>query len=254
MEPDQPFITSSVKAVEQKASALTSQIPGFWKKKFSSVGIIILVVFLWIWLSSPMVVSVTGNGEVSSPATNATISFTLMMSDSGTPQSAISGINTKAQTMRTFLKNNGIAEEDIVESQVAAVPAALVTAGETGYQATISMAVKTANVSDISTLISDLYSQGAYVVSQPILSIENQKDLDEQAFRAAMKDANIQANRIGLSRLKFIRKVVSIAPSPPETTSTATSKADVPIGDDSVISSDGVFKTVQSVFVTYKMW
>jgi len=216
---------------------------------------IIFVLLIWVYVSSPLVVTVTGVGEVSVPATNATVSFTLSANDQDSPQNAVSNVNAKALALRTFLQTKGIAEGDIAESQVTAVPSSLITEGSTGYQATISMAAKTTHVADVSLLISDLYAQGALVVSQPILSIENQNTVDQQAFDEAMKDARSQAGSIGNKNWKFLRKVISISQVSSPTTSTATTKADtLTSANNSLAAENGVFKIVKAVSVTYKMW
>lgn len=225
------------------------------KKVLLVAGSIVLGIAVWVYVSSPMVVTVTGTGEVSAPASNATVSFTISGTDSTTPQNAISNVNARAIAMRTFLKTKGIAEGDIAESQVTAVPANLITPGASGYQATISMAAKTVHVTEISTLISNLYSQGALVVSQPILSIDNQDKLDQQAFSSAMKDAKSQAAKIGISSWKFIRKIIAISQVSSPSTSTATTKADtLTSANDQTAAANGVFKIVKAVSVTYKMW
>src|SRR3990167_11048861 len=105
------------------------------------LNVIISVIFLaisWQWLNSPMIVTVTGVGTVSVPATNATVSFTLSSSDANS-QTAVSNVNAKALAIRTLLTSRGIAEGDIAEGQVVNVPAGLITTGASGYQATISM-------------------------------------------------------------------------------------------------------------------
>lgn len=209
---------------------------------------------LWTYVNSPLIVTVTGYSEISVPATNATVTFSLSSSDSSIA-AAVASVQAKAGLIRSFLVDNGVAEEDIAESQVTAVPAALVTEGAGGFQATISMAAKTTHVSNIGNLISDLYTNGALVVSQPVLSIENQDTLDETALKSAMDDANSQAAKIGNTHWKFIRKAVSVAQASSGTTSTATTKADtLTSANDSTAATNGVFKITKAVTVSYKMW
>lgn len=230
------------------------QNPLSFKKLFISFFLVAILIFLWQWINSPMLVTVTGTGEASVPATNATISFTFS-SSAGTPQEAISNINAKALSFREFLKTKGIAEGDIAEGQVTAVPAGLVTQGAQGYQANISMAAKTIHVTDISSLISDLYVNGALVVSQPILSVEDQDKLEEDALDVAMRDAKDQAGAIGIKNLKFIRKIVAVSQATSSNTSTATTKADaLTEANSATAASNGVFKIVKAVSVSYKMW
>ncbi len=219
----------------------------------SLISIFLIAVF-WVWLTSPMVVVVSGIGEVSVPASNAVVSFSLSSNNSSS-QEAVANVNAKALAMREFLKTKGVAEGDIAEGQITVVPASLVVAGSSGYQASISMAAKTVHVSDISTLVSDLYGNGALVVSQPVLSVENQDKLEAQAFTLAMNDAKKEVSTIGLQNWKFIRKIVGISQSQSSNTSTATTKADtVTATQNATASENGVFKIVKSVTVSYKLW
>ena len=216
------------------------------------VVLVVLALGVYVWISSPMIVTVTGSGEASVPATNATVSFTVSASDNSIA-AAVASVSGKADSMRNYLKSKGIAEGDIAESQVTAVPAALVTTGAQGYQATISMAAKTIHVSEVDGLVADLYSNGALVVSQPVLSVENQDALSQQAFDAALKDAKNQAGAIGNKNWRFIRKIVSISQVSSPTTSTSTTKADI-TNTNAQATSNGVFKIVSAVSVSYKMW
>lgn len=226
----------------------------FSKKIIYSVTLVIFLSIFWQWISSPMIVTVNGIGEVSVPATYATISFSLTSTDNSI-QNAISNVNAKALTIRELLKNRGIAEGDIAEGQVTAVPSNLVTEGSSGYQAVIQMAAKTTNVAEISSLISELYNNGVLVVSQPILSVENQDVLEKQAFDNALADAKKDANAISLANLKFIRKIIAINQATSSNTSTATTKADAATESlDATAAQNGVFKIVKSVSVSYKMW
>lgn len=213
-------------------------------------ALLLILVVAAIYITSPLTVTVTGTGQASVPATNATVSFSVSANDTNSPQNAILNVNAKALAMRTYLKTKGVLDSDIAESQVTAVPSSLVTSGATGYQATISMAAKTTNVGDITSLVSGLYAQGAYVVGQPLLSVDNQNKVDNQAFDAAMTDAKSQAGRIGLSNLKFFRKVVAISQVTSPSTSTSSVKSDSTGAD----ANNGVFKIVKAVSVTYKMW
>lgn len=220
---------------------------------FIALGVIVAIL-LWTWVNSPMIVTVVGTGSVSVPATNATVSFTLSATDNSI-QSAVASVQARADSMRQYLSSKGVLEGDIAQTQVTAVPASLVTSGATGFQATISMAAKTTRVSDISNIVSDLYTNGALVVSQPVLSVENQEKLDRDAFDMAMKDARSQAGTIGNSNWKFIRKVVSVSLVTSPTTSNSTTRADtLTTANDSTAAINGVFKIAKAVSVSYKMW
>ncbi len=247
MEPAEPQITTNYSSEKLK-------LPLEFKKVLMVAGSALLIVILWVYISSPLIVTVTGSGEVSVPATNATVSLTLSATDNSIG-AAVASVQSKADLIRAFLISSGVAEGDIAVSQVTAVPSALITSGATGFQATVSMAAKTTHVSNVGNLVSDLYTHGALVVAQPVLSVENQDVLSQQAFDSAMKDAKSQAWTIGLSNWKFIQKIISISQVSSPTTSTSTTKADVVTNAaNSTAATNGVFKIVKAVSVSYKMW
>jgi len=210
-----------------------------------SFGLGLFLIIFWTWISSPLILTVEGTGEVSVPATSATLSFSLTTADAN-PQAAILAVKAKADALAVILRANGIAQKDIVESQVTAYPATVVVQGASGYQASISMAAKTSKVASVNELISVLYANGAAVVTQPILSVENQTDLEQKAFDAAYTDASIQAAKIAIKNWKLFRKTVNIAQASSGTTSTSSSK--------DTANKNGVFKIAKVVSVSYKMW
>lgn len=224
------------------------------KRFFTYLILAVVLLIIYVYASSPLVATVTGVGEVSVPATNAVVSFSISASDASIG-GAVATVQTKASFIRKFLQSNGVAEGDIAISQVTAVPANLVTAGATGFQASVSMAAKTSRVSNVSNLVSDLYTNGAYVVAQPVLSVENQSKLDQQAFDSAMKDANTQAGGIAKTNIKLFKKIIAISQASSPTTSTSTTIADATsIAGNASAATNGVFKIVKAVSVSYKMW
>lgn len=233
---------------ESRMSMKYSSPGGPRKFVFGILGIVILLV-IYTWISSPMVVTVTGTGEVAVPAESATISFSVAGSDA-TPTGAITVVKGRAGAIRTMLVGSGVAESDIAESQVRVVPASAVTAGSGGYQAVITMGAKTVHVSDTGTLIANLYSAGASLVSQPIVSVDNKDELEQEAFQAALKDAKRQAGGIALKNLKLIRKVIAVSQITSPSTSTVTSKSET----TAEATQSDVFKIVKAVSVSYKMW
>ena len=232
---------------------------GFSFKKYLALGGIALVVilvggFLWNWVNSPMLVTVSGTGEISAPVDSATVSFVLS-SSAGTSSEVISSVESKAQGITTLLSAQGIADEDIAQSQVNVVPASTLVEGATGYQASITMGAKTVHVSDVDGLINLLYSNGASLVSQPVVSIEDREALEDQALADAMREAKEDAKEIGRKNLKFIRKIVAVSQSTPTSTSTVTTRPDALTGSNQPESlNTGVIKVRQTVTVSYKMW
>jgi len=94
MDP-QPAFTANYGPEEPKVSS------GLKKKLLIVLGIVLLMVF-WTYLSSPMLVSVTGTGNVSVTASNATIDFSVTSSDPAV-QGAISGVQAKADAIKQLL-------------------------------------------------------------------------------------------------------------------------------------------------------
>lgn len=228
----------------------------FWnfKKVLTCLAAIILLLLFWTWVSSPMMVTVTGKGEVSVPATSATVSFSIVSQDTSV-QGAIVGVKTKVNAVRQMLKTKGIPEEDIVESQLTVVPASLITQGASGFQAQVVMSAKTIHVAAISDLISGLYSQGVSVVSQPVLAVEKMDELEAKAMDEATKDAKTQAGKIALKNWKLVKKIIALTQQSSASTATATSKADtLTEANNQQTAQNGVFKIVKAVSVTYKMW
>jgi uncharacterized protein YggE len=79
-----------------------------------------------------------------------------------------------------------------------------------------------------------------------VLSVENVNALDAQAYTSAMQDAGKKAASIASRNLKFIKKIVMVSSQSSGNTSTATSNSET--------TQNGVFKIVELVSVSYKMW
>lgn len=220
----------------------------FKKILLTLVSVVLLMIF-WSWISSPVVITFTGIGNVNVPATNATVSFSLLSSDVSA-QGAIASVKEKARLIKGVIKSSGVPEEDILESQITSAPSQT-----GGYQALISMGAKTIHVATISDLISTLYANGASVVSQPTLSVEDKTDLETKAVDEAMKDAKKQASVFALKNWKLIKKMIAVSQQTSGSTSTATSKADaISESTSQEAAANGVFKIVKAVSVSYKMW
>jgi len=205
--------------------------------------LVIFGAFIITWINSPMMVTVVGTGEVRVSATYATLSLTITGNGSNVTE-AIKNVNTKAGNLKQLLISRGVGEVDLLESPLTVYPMTAVSAGATGFSASVSLSAKVYDESGVNDLVADLYNNGAAIVAQPVMATENQKDLEQKAFDAAMKDAQDQAEKISRKHLKLIRKIVNISQASSGTTATATSKE---AGTDS-------FKIAKAVQVSYKMW
>jgi uncharacterized protein YggE len=100
-----------------------------------------------------------------------------------------------------------------------------------------------------------LYSNGVYVVSQPVLSVDNQETLEVQAMNLAIDDANSQISKIAIRNWKLLRKIVSVSES--STTSSATSTSGTTTTStqtNTAEAQNGVFNVTKVVTVIYKLW
>lgn len=225
-----------------------------FKKALALLAVIFVVLVMWQWISSPLVVTVNGIGKVSVPATSATITATVSV-NSDTSQNAIAAVKAKTDSLKSVLMSSGVPEEKMTVSQVTSYPANLLTAGAAGYQAAVVLIAETTNISAIDDLVASLYTAGASLVQQPVLNIENQTQLEDEATKAALKDARSKISKIALRQFKFIRKTVDLYEVGSSTTSTATSKADVETSaQDEMAALNGVFEVTKSLSVSYKLW
>ena len=254
MDPQQGGQTTVTSTAESNIKWWQSQSKGGkLKKLFLGIVVIIIASFVYQWISSPMIVTVVGVGESEVPASFATLSFTVTSTDPSA-SSAIASAEGKAESLRNFLKQKGASENDIVESQTTVIPASALAAGTSGYQASISMGVKTTNVTSAPELVATLYGNGASFVSQPIVSADNPDKLEQEAFDEALKDAKGKATQIALKNLKFIKKIVLIDQSTTPTSSTVTSGTGASSAASSEVTSPGAFKITKVLSVSYKMW
>lgn len=216
------------------------------------LGVFFLVLYQFV--SSPMVITVTGVGSVSAPAKTATITFSLTSSKDN-PRDASNAVKSNVTKIKETLKTSGIPESDIYESQVTVYPANAVKEGASGFQATSSMGIKTTQINNLDGIVATLYSLGAGVVTQPVLEVGDKDNLEKEAYNLALKDAKTKANKIALSNWKFLKKIILIQETTSPTTSTVTSKLDTVTQLEKNISADtGVIKVSKVLSVSYKMW
>jgi uncharacterized protein YggE len=219
-----------------------------WKKYMSYILMATLAIFVWQWVTNPMVIVVTGVGSISAPAESAVLTFSLVSSASNADE-ALSNVKNNAEKLKNTLKEIGIPESEIYESQIAVTPS------ESSFQGSVSMGLKTDKITMLDRVISILYSGGAVVVSQPVLTAKNVEDMDKKAYDMAIKDAKKKASEIALSNLKIFKKIVLIQESQAQGSSTVTTKADEATQITDNISPDtGLLKINKVVSVSYKMW
>lgn len=225
-----------------------------WKKYLGYALAVLLLIFAYSWIMSPLVITVTGVGEVSAPAENAVLTFSLSTNKEN-PNDAVAEVKSLVSNVKDSLKSFGVGDSDVYESQVAVVPAGAVVAGATGFQATVSMGLKVNSVSNLDSLTASLYGMGAQVVSQPQLSVEDSKKLESEAYALALKDAKSKANATALKNWKLIKKIVLIQESQTPVTTTVTKQAgEIDSVELNVDPNTGLIKFSKVLSVSYKLW
>lgn len=225
-----------------------------WKKYLGYSVAVLLLIFAYSWIMSPLVITVTGVGEVSAPAENAVLTFSLA-SNKDNPNDAVTLVKENVKKVKESLKNFGVGDSDVYESQITVVPAGAVVAGAAGFQATVSMGLKVNSITSLDSLTSALYGMGAQVVSQPQLSVKDSKKVDQEAYQLALKDAKSKANSVALKNWKLIKKIVLIQESQTPTTTTVTKQADdIDSAELNVDPNTGLIKFSKVLSVSYKLW
>jgi uncharacterized protein YggE len=178
-------------------------------KKILMLGLaVIVMIFVGIWVFSPTDVVVTGIGKVSVPATSATFNVTLTTTNDSASE-ALKQLRDKIAQVKKSLVEINIDPANITETQITLTPAAAVVANAKGFQSIVTLNVKTSNVAMVSEIVVNMYAGGATVVSQPIVSVEDEDMLESQALKEAMKQSKKALNEtVGL--LRPIRKIVNI--------------------------------------------
>ena len=213
--------------------------------------VLLLLVPLYLYLSNPLFVTVSGVGEVDGAATKATVSFTVNEAHFD-PVTANTNLQAKVATFNQLLLENNFRSDDIVTTQPQIVPVSQADGQGTVYQATVSMAGSTDRIGDIASLVALLYQRGAVLVSQPVLTVDDAQDLEKQAVEKAMADASTRAGAIARKHWKLIKTVANIAQTDQSLSSTASTKGGA-YDENAQVLSDSI-KVVKSVTVTYKMW
>lgn len=207
------------------------------------IGLAVIVsVVMGMWIFSPTEVVVTGTGKVAVPATSATFNVTISTT-ADSANDALSDLRAKVSGVKKALNDMNIGSDSITETQVTLTPAAAVVASAKGYQAMTTLIVKTNNVAMASEIVVNMYASGATIVSQPVVSVDDQVSLEKEALKAALKQAkNSLVETVGF---RPIRKIVGIEQASSGNVATTTKVA---------ADNNGEFEVVKAVSVTYRVW
>lgn len=212
-------------------------------KKIWLIGLAVIVVVVFgMWVFSPTEVVVTGTGSVSVPATSATFNVTVS-SVNESANSALADLRNKVNAVKKTLGDINIGAENITETQITLTPSAAVVAGSQGFQAMSTLTVKTTNVPMASEIVVNMYASGATIVSQPVVTVEDQDKLEKKALKDALSDAKSSLNET-VGMLRPIRKIVKIEQASSGNVATSTK----------VENNQGSFEVTRAVQVTYRVW
>jgi len=213
----------------------------------------VVVLLVVAWYSNPLVVTVTGSGEVDAKPDTASVSF-VVSQQAQNVNDAIGLVNSRQSQIKQALAGYGIAEADIVESQVDVIPPALLGTGQTNYSATITTSVNVADYTNAGSLMAFLYDNGVSYVSQPVLSVKDSSLLEDEAFNMALKDAKAKASKLALKNWKLLKKKVAVTQTASNPSTSVTTKTTETDQATQVSATGDSFKVATLVSVTYKMW
>ncbi len=216
------------------------------KYVYGFVGIVILF-FVWRYVTNPLVITVTGSGKVTVPASTALISATVVETGDGA-DTVEKSLKTKIGAVRLAMVNGGVDEKSLVQSQVTITPLAAVVSGAKGYSATAQISGQSKDVANLNILIVKVYQAGASIVSQPVVLVDNQQNLENSALKMALTDADSNAKYLAKLKWKMFKKLMSVQQASSGNTSTSTKVAD----NNGVAGSS--FEVAKAVSVVYYLW
>ncbi len=213
---------------------------------FGFLGVVFLF-FIYRYLSNPLLATVSGSGKVTVPASGARLSVSVV--ETGDDVSKVEqAIKAKAAAVRLSMVTNGVNEKSLTQTQMQVTPLSAVVSGAKGYSAQVNITGQIGDVSDLSGLVVKLYQSGASIVSQPVIEVENQQDLENQALKMALSDADKNLKIVSRLKRKIFKKVVSIQQASSGNASTATKITE---NNGSAGTSIEVAKAVS---VVYQLW
>ncbi|OGD83693.1 hypothetical protein A2572_01525 [Candidatus Collierbacteria bacterium RIFOXYD1_FULL_40_9] len=213
------------------------------------VGLFALIIgfFVYRYITNPLVVTVSGTGKVTVPASGARLSVSIV--ETGDDVNKVEeAIKAKIAAVRLSMVTNGVNEKSLSQTQMQIMPLSAVVSGAKGYSAQVNIVGQVSDVSNLSGLVVKLYQSGASIVSQPVIEVENQQELENAALKMAMADADKNLKMVSRLKMKLFRKTVSVQQASSGNTSTATKVTE---NEGNVGTSIEVAKAVS---VVYQLW
>ena len=208
---------------------------------------ILFLFFVYRYVTNPLVVTVTGTGKVTVPASSARLSVSLVETGNDVDKVEQS-IKAKVAAVRLSMVTNGVNEMSMSQSQMQITPLSTLVSSANGYSAQVNIAGQVSDVSNLSALVVKLYQSGASIVSQPVIEVENQQDLENQALKMALSDADKNLKMISRLKMKLFKKTISVSQA---SSGNASTISKVTENNGSTGTSIEVAKAVSAV---YQLW
>ena len=183
-------------------------------------------------------VTASGAGTAQAVPDTAEMSFGVTTT-SPNAKSALDDASRSAEQIASAVKKQGVADEDIQTRDVSVYPQTVDDNGKqviTGYQASLSVAVKVRDISKLGEVISAANAAGANNISGPAFSIGDPAPARAEAIDEAVADARKSAEAMAKAAGKSVGEVLSMSssdvglvPGPMYSQDMAAEARDVPI-------------------------
>lgn len=190
---------------------------GYQLKLVSLICLVIIAGFtiLNYFTNNKVTSTITVNGESKTVAKADSVSLVATRVNSGTGialaiDDGENGINTLVNTAKKLAGSTAEIKKTFYQ----------VTSQTNGYSVANAISIKSTNVKDVSTLIKELYANGATSVSNVTFESTDLAGVEQKARTDAFKDAQEKAKRMAKSAGKRLGKVLSITDDNTGTTST----------------------------------
>jgi uncharacterized protein YggE len=187
------------------------QMPFFYRFLTGSLILImaiLAVAFIPRILFKPALMTVVGQGEMEFTPTEVSMIVT-SVSQNAQPAVAIDQGEANVKTLIDLAKKMGGEGVEIDKSFYQVQP----TAGVNGieYQVANAFSVKVDNPTVATGMIKAFYNSGAITVTNVVFSSSDDKKLELEARKMAVKDAKMQARSIARASGKFLGRMLTIA-------------------------------------------
>jgi len=214
------------------------------------IGLVILIVgfFAWRYISNPLIVTVTGTGKVTVQATSARLDASVVVTGDTVDQ-VLGDLKTKVASVRLAMVTGNVNEKNMSQSQIQVTPLSAVMSGAKGYSATVVLYGKTDDAVNVSDLVAKIYKAGASIVSQPVIEVDNEQELENSALKIALDEAGSNARYLAGLKKKMFRKMISVQQASSGNLATSTK---IEMSSEGKTASS--FEMAKAVSVVYWMW